>query len=75
MTHDYKSNIIIAANLAFLAQHWREEILEYSTRQSPLRWELTNEAFPIDSEGMVRVPTASGLGVTLSDAVIAKFRV
>jgi len=36
---------------------------------------LTNESFPIDSEGMVRVPMAPGLGVTLSDAVIAKFRV
>ncbi|HZF33737.1 MAG TPA: mandelate racemase/muconate lactonizing enzyme family protein [Candidatus Angelobacter sp.] len=74
VTHGYKSNITIAANLAFLAQHWREEILEYSTSQSPLRWDLTNESFPIDSEGMVRVPTAPGLGVTVNDAVIAKFR-
>src|SRR5262249_23630843 len=30
VTHGYKSNITIAANLAFLAQHWAEEPLEYS---------------------------------------------
>ncbi|MGH6962442.1 MAG: enolase C-terminal domain-like protein, partial [Dongiaceae bacterium] len=75
VTHGYKSNITIAANLAFLAQHEREEILEYSTSQSPLRWELTNEAFPIDGDGMVTVPTAPGLGVSLNEATIGKYRV
>jgi L-alanine-DL-glutamate epimerase-like enolase superfamily enzyme len=75
VTHGYKSNITIAANLAFLAQHWREEILEYSTSQSPLRWGLTNESFPIDSEGMVQVPTAPGLGASINDAVAAAYRV
>jgi len=75
VTHGYKSNITIAANLAFLAQHEDEEILEYSTSQSPLRWELTNEAFPIGADGRVAVPTAPGLGVTLNEATIAKYRV
>ena len=28
----------------------------YSNTQSPLRWDLTNESFPIDSDGMVRIP-------------------
>jgi len=45
VTHGCKSNITIAVNLAFLAQPSREEILKYSTSQSPLRWELTNEYF------------------------------
>ena len=73
MTHGYKSNSTIAANLANLAQHWREEILEYSTSQSPLRWELTNEPFPIESEGMVRVPTAPELDASINEAAVAKF--
>jgi hypothetical protein len=41
--------------------------------QSPLRWELTNESFSIDSDNMVRVPMASGLGMTVGGAVIAKY--
>jgi hypothetical protein len=36
MTHGYESHITITANLAFVARHWCEEILEYSTGDSPL---------------------------------------
>jgi len=75
VTHGYKSNITIAANLAFLAQHWADEPLEFSTSQSPLRWELTNEKFPIDKDGMVAVPTAPGLGVSLDRQTVDRYRV
>jgi L-rhamnonate dehydratase len=75
VTHGYKSNITIAANLHFLAQHWAEEMLEYSTSRSPLRWELTRERFPIAGDGTVAVPTAPGLGVSLDEAAVAKYRV
>jgi L-alanine-DL-glutamate epimerase-like enolase superfamily enzyme len=73
--HGYKSNITLACNLGFLAQHWAEEPLEYSTSRSPLRWELTNERFEIDRDGMVAVPTAPGLGVSLNPAAVERFRV
>ncbi|HWA45778.1 MAG TPA: mandelate racemase/muconate lactonizing enzyme family protein [Hypericibacter adhaerens] len=75
VTHGYKSNITIAANLAFLAQHWAEEVLEYSTSESALRWELTKERFPIEKDGKVTVPTAPGLGVSLDPKVVERFRV
>jgi L-rhamnonate dehydratase len=75
VTHGYKSNITIAANLGFLAQHWADEPLEYSTSQSPLRWELTNETFPIDKDGMVAVPTAPGLGVSLNQQTVDRYRI
>jgi L-alanine-DL-glutamate epimerase-like enolase superfamily enzyme len=75
VTHGYKSNITVAANLHFLAQHWAEEMLEYSTSLSPLRWELTSERFPIEADGMVAVPSAPGLGVSLDEATVAKYRV
>ena len=75
VTHGYKSNITIAANLAFLAQHWADEVLEYSTSESALRWELTKERFPIDKDGKVAVPTGPGLGVSLDPKVVERFRV
>lgn len=75
VTHGYKSNITIAANLAFLSQHWADEPCEYSSSESPLRWHLTNESFPIGPDGRVAVPDAPGLGVSLNRATIEKYRV
>jgi L-alanine-DL-glutamate epimerase-like enolase superfamily enzyme len=74
VTHGYKSNITIAANLAFLAQHQDDEPCEYSTSESPLRWALTNEHFPIGPDGRVRAPETPGLGVTLNEQTLLKFR-
>ena len=73
ITHGYKTNIEIAANLHFLAAHEDDELLEYSTSASPLRWEMTNELLPVASDGFVTVPTRPGLGVTLSEAAVKKF--
>lgn len=73
ITHGYKTNIEIAANLHFLAAHEDDELLEYSTSASPLRWEMTNEQLPVASDGFVTVPTRPGLGVTLSEAAVKKF--
>jgi len=75
ITHGYKSNITIAANLAFLAQHWDEEPLEYSTSLSPLRWHLTNEHFEIGDDGKVEVPVRPGLGVSINPETVEKYRV
>lgn len=75
VTHGYKSNITIAANLAFLSQHWADEPAEYSTSVSPIRWKLTNETFPIGPDGRIAVPTAPGLGVSLDPKIVEEFRV
>src|SRR4029079_19508725 len=72
VTHGYKSNITIAANLAFLAQHWDDEPAEYSTSESALRWELTNERFDLGPDGRIQVPTAPGLGVSLNMKTVEK---
>lgn len=72
--HGYKSNITIACNLAFLGRSEREEMLEYSTSRSPLRWNLTEEQFAIDGDGKVAVPFAPGLGVELNPASVEAFR-
>lgn len=73
--HGYKSNITIAANLAFLSQHWMDEPLEYSTSKSPLRWKLTNEDFPIGPDGRVKVLDQPGLGVSLNWETVEYCRV
>ena len=74
VTHGYRTNLLIATNMQFLAQHDADEMCEYSTSQSPLRWELTKERFPIDADGMVSVPEGPGLGVSLDPAAIEKYR-
>lgn len=73
ITHGYKTNIEIAANLHFLACQPQEEILEYSLSRSPLRWHMTNETFPVEPDGTVRVPNRAGLGVTLSQETVRKY--
>lgn len=74
ITHGYKTNIEIAANLHFLAARNTEEILEYSLSHSPLRWKTTREEFPVESDGCVRVPQSPGLGVTLNPEAVEHFR-
>ena len=75
ITHGYKSNIEIAANLHFLANHHDTELLEYSTSNSPLRWEMTVESIAVDECGFVSVPQTPGLGVHLNEAALAQYRV
>ena len=73
ITHGYKTNITIAANLHFLAANHDEELLEFSTSSSPLRWEMTNETLPVAPDGFVTVPDKPGLGVTLSEVALQKY--
>ena len=74
ITHGYKTNVLIAANLHFLAAHHDEEILEYSTSRSPLRWQMTNETLPVNQDGTVGVPTKPGLGVSLNEATLRQYK-
>lgn len=73
ITHGYKTNIEIAANLHFLAAQPNEEPLEFSLSHSPLRWNTTREHFPVEDDGCVRVPQAAGLGVTLNPETIERY--
>jgi L-alanine-DL-glutamate epimerase-like enolase superfamily enzyme len=74
ITHGYKTNIEIAANLHFLATQPAEEILEFSLSHSPLRWNTTLEHFPVENDGYVRVPQSPGLGVSLNSDTIEQYR-
>jgi L-alanine-DL-glutamate epimerase-like enolase superfamily enzyme len=74
ITHGYKTNIEIAANLHFLAAQPSVEPLEFSLSHSPLRWHTTNEHFPVEKDGCVRVPQKPGLGVTLNLETVERYR-
>jgi L-rhamnonate dehydratase len=74
ITHGYKTNIEIAANLHFLAAQANIEPLEFSLSHSPLRWHTTREHFPVEEDGCVRVPQQPGLGVTLNPETIERYR-
>jgi L-rhamnonate dehydratase len=75
ITHGFKTNIEIAANLQFLANHWADELLEYSTSNSPLRWDMCEESIAVGPDGMVEVPQGAGLGVHLNEGTIRRYRV
>jgi L-rhamnonate dehydratase len=74
ITHGYKTNIEIAANLHFLSAQPNVEPLEFSLSHSPLRWNTTREHFPVEEDGCVRVPQGPGLGVTLNEETIERYR-
>jgi len=74
ITHGYKTNIEIAANLHFLAAQPNEEPLEFSLSHSPLRWQTTMEHFPVEEDGYVMVSQRPGLGVTLNEETIERYR-
>jgi L-rhamnonate dehydratase len=74
ITHGYKTNIEIAANLHFLAAQPAVEPLEFSLSHSPLRWQTTMEHIAVEEDGCVRVPQAPGLGVTLNEETIERYR-
>lgn len=74
VNHSYKTGISIAASLHLLAALPNATLLEYCVEQSPLRQTLTRETFPV-VDGYVAVPQEPGLGVTLDEDVIARYRV
>jgi L-alanine-DL-glutamate epimerase-like enolase superfamily enzyme len=75
VNHSFKSGITISASLQALAALPHGEVFELCMADSPLRHELTRERFDIDDEGYIHVPAGPGLGITIDEDTIAKFRV
>jgi L-rhamnonate dehydratase len=73
--HAWKSGIIKAASLHVNAVLPDALYQEYCIADTPINTSLTRERLPIDADGMVAVPTGPGLGVTLDDDVMARYRV
>lgn len=71
--HTFKSGITMAASLHALAALPNAIRFEYCMADSPLRHDLTLQKFPL-ADGYVSVPEEPGLGVTVDEAVIQKYR-
>ncbi|MBS14498.1 MAG: mandelate racemase [Gemmatimonadetes bacterium] len=74
VNHSFKSGITIAASLHGLASVPHGEIFEFCMTDSPLRHEITNEQFEV-VDGYVSVPEGPGLGVTVNESTIDRYRV
>jgi L-rhamnonate dehydratase len=72
--HGWSTNVLLAANLHFIAATSNAQWLEYTTQDSPLRWDLTQEQFRL-VKSKVRVPQGPGLGITLNEEVVRRYRI
>jgi L-alanine-DL-glutamate epimerase-like enolase superfamily enzyme len=74
VNHSYKTGINIAASLHFVAALPNTHYFEYCVEQGDLRKHLTKQQFPV-VDGNVSVPQEPGLGVSLNEEVVARYRV
>ena len=75
VNHSFKSGVTLSASLQALSAVPGTTVCEFCMADSPLRHELTNEVFDIDDDGFATLPEGPGLGVTINEAIIEKYRV
>jgi L-alanine-DL-glutamate epimerase-like enolase superfamily enzyme len=73
--HAWKSGIIKAASLQCNAVIPDALFQEYCVAETPINQTLTRERLPLEADGTILVPTAPGIGVTLDDEVVERYRV
>jgi L-alanine-DL-glutamate epimerase-like enolase superfamily enzyme len=73
--HVFSSAVSSIANMHFIAAIPNGGLLEFDQNVNPLRSELFEEPIDIDANGKVRLPERPGLGVTLKQATIDRYRV
>lgn len=73
--HVFSSAVALIANMHLIASLPNAGLLEFDQNQNPLRSELFNEPIDIDDDGRVSLPNRPGLGVSLNQETIERFRV
>ncbi len=73
--HVFSSAVSSIANMHFIASIPNGGLLEFDQNPNPLRSELFEESIDITPEGKVYLPERPGLGVTLNQETIARYRV
>jgi L-rhamnonate dehydratase len=73
--HAWKSGIIKAASLHCNAVIPDALFQEYCVAETPINQTLTKERLPVEPDGTILVPTAPGIGVTLDEDVVERYRV
>ncbi|MDQ3856807.1 MAG: mandelate racemase/muconate lactonizing enzyme family protein [Chloroflexota bacterium] len=73
--HVFSSAVSTAANMHLIASIPNGSWLEWDQNPNPLRSELFSEPLEVDPEGNVRLPDRPGLGFTLNEATVDRYRV
>jgi L-alanine-DL-glutamate epimerase-like enolase superfamily enzyme len=71
--HNFSSGVGLAATLHLMAAVPQTQLLEYDTSRTSIYEEMFVEPLVV-KDGRVRVPTTPGLGVALTEEIIAKYR-
>jgi L-rhamnonate dehydratase len=72
--HAFKTGILVAASIQFIAAVPHAPFLEFSVTESAIRKELLVQPF-VQKDGFVEVPQSPGLGIELNPEVISKYGV
>lgn len=72
--HCFGSGVNLVSSIHWAAAAPAAPFIEYPFTESPLRNALVNGIPPM-RDGQVTLPEAAGLGITLDEAVVARFRV
>jgi L-alanine-DL-glutamate epimerase-like enolase superfamily enzyme len=73
--HNFSSAVAAIANMHFIASIPNGSWLELDQNPNPLRSELFEEPLSVDNGGNIRLPERPGLGVTLNQATLERFRI
>jgi L-alanine-DL-glutamate epimerase-like enolase superfamily enzyme len=73
--HVFSSAVSSIANMHFIASIPNGSWLEFDQNQNALRSELFEDLPSVDNNGNVRLPERPGLGVTLNQATIDRYRI
>lgn len=73
--HAFKTHILMAATLQYIASLPNAWYLEFCEQDTVLRKELTKTMFEVDPEGFVEIPQAPGFGIELDMEAVERFRV
>lgn len=73
--HVFSSAVAAVANMHFIASIPNGSWLEFDQNPNPLRSELFTDPIEVDSGGRVRLPDRPGLGVTLNQQVVDRYRI
>lgn len=73
--HNFSSAVAAIANMHFIASIPNGSWLEFDQNPNALRAELFEEPLTLDGTGSIRLPERPGLGVTLNQATIERYRI
>ena len=73
--HAWLTDLLTAASLHANAALPRSLFLEYNVSSGPMLKEIIENPIEMNADGMIKVPDAPGLGVTVNEEAIKKYRI